>query len=173
MNHEDRIKNWKLHNSQRGQFAFELYKKMVENENVWLLTGDLGWPMFDPIKEDFPERFVNTGAAEQALLDISCGLSLENKIPFVYSITPFLIYRPFETLRTYINYEKLNVKLIGGGRDDDYKHDGWSHDASDVKKILDTLPNITQCYPESNEEVTDLMDLITNEQKPYFVSLRR
>ena len=157
----------------RKTFAQELYKQMQVNDRIILLTGDLGFGMWDMIRDDFPNRFYNVGASEQSLLDISVGLALEGKIPFAYSITPFLIYRGFETLRTYIDHEKINVKLIGSGRDADYHIDGFSHDATDVKQFLDPLKNIEQYWPIDKKYIPALVDAIVNEDKPCFVSLKR
>ena len=153
--------------------ADELLKQMTINENIYLLTGDLGYKMWDEVRNAFPKRFINTGAAEQALLDVSCGLALEGKIPFVYSITPFLIYRPFETLRTYVNKEKIPVKLVASGRDKDYEHDGFSHDASDVKPFLDLLPNIKQYWPEDKNEIPLMLSEMLKDYGPSFISLQR
>lgn len=163
----------KFHQSQRGYFAGYLYNAMCENKHIWCLTGDLGYKVLDNIRRDFPERFLNCGASEQAMLDISCGLATEGNIPFVYSITPFLIYRPFETLRTYINHEKLNVKLIGSGRDRDYEHDGISHYADDVSEIVGTLPNILQFYPTEKEQVEIILETMCETKLPCFLSLQR
>src|SRR3990167_6033213 len=135
----------------RKVFANALYKQMVKNKNIFFITGDLGYGIFDNIMKDFPDRAYNTGAAEQAAVDICIGLALEGKIPIWYSITTFALYRPFESLRTYINKEKIKVLLVGSGRDYDYKHDGWSHDASDAKYFLDGLPNIHQHWPDFND----------------------
>lgn len=157
----------------RRTLAAELHKQMTLNLDIVLLTGDLGYGMWDQIRKDYPKRFINTGASEQALLDMAVGIEHSGKIPVVYSITPFLLYRPFETLRTYINHEKLNVKLVGSGRDKDYAHDGYSHDASDAKKILKTLPNICQLWPDFKEDIPGLVDTMLKTNGPFFISLRR
>jgi len=157
----------------RRTFVDALYKEMKTNDKIFVLTGDLGYKMFDEIRDKYPKRFINVGAAEQALLDISCGLALDGKIPFTYSITPFLIYRPFETLRTYVNHEKIPVKLVGGGRDKDYEHDGISHHAHDVKGFLDLLPNITQYWPMSKGIVPKMLKQMLEDQGPSFISLKR
>ena len=160
-------------NEVRQTFFQELYKRMRQNVDIVALTGDLGFGGFDPIQKDLPSQFVNCGAAEQAMLGMACGLSLKGKIPVVYSITPFLIYRGFETLRTYIDHEKIKVILIGSGRDKDYAHDGFSHDATDIPRILSTLSNVVQCYPESKEEIPTILDEMISASAPSFLSLRR
>lgn len=160
----------------RRAFFKELTKHMDENENIYALTGDLGYGGFDKIRDQFSNRFINCGAAEQAMLDIAVGLAYSGKIPVVYSITPFLFFRPLETIRTYINHEKLNVKLIGSGRDDDYKHDGWSHNASDINLLTTKskfLRNISSYWPEDKEEIPKLLSDILANDKPAFLSLRR
>lgn len=163
----------KRHDSMRGWFAFELYNQMKVNPQIYLIVGDLGYKIFDNHFKDYPERTINAGAAEQAMLDIACGLALEGKIPFVYSITTFLLYRPFETLRTYINKESIPVHLVASGRDFDYKHDGWSHHSPDAKGFLDLLPNIKQYWPETKEEIPSILDKMIKFNGPDFISLRR
>lgn len=161
------------HNSQRGWFAYELYKQMKEDSSIWVLTGDLGYGMLDFIRRDFPGRFLNIGAAEQALVGIAVGLALKGKKPFVYSITTFLLSRPFETIRNYINHEKIPVRLIGGGRDRDYTHDGISHWADDTKDILRIFTNIQTLWPTEKEEIPEMVQLMVDTDEPMFISLRR
>jgi transketolase len=158
----------------RKQFADYLYKLMKENENIYLLLGDLGYGYFDKHLADFPKRTINCGASEQAMIGMAIGLAQEGKIPFVYSITNFLIYRPFEIIRNYINHEKTKVVLVGSGRDFDYEHDGWSHHSPDVKEILEvSFPNIKTYFPKSEKDIKKLVDEIIEEPNPAFISLKR
>lgn len=159
--------------SMRGEFAYRIYLQMERNKNIILLTGDLGYKVFDKHKEDFKERFINCGASEQAMIDMAIGIALSGKIPVCYSITPFLLYRPFEALRTYINHEKIPVKLIGSGRGKDYAHDGISHWAEDDEQIMNTLPNIISCWPKDNENLIRVLpNLITN-KLPVYINISR
>lgn len=159
--------------SMRGWFAWELHKQMAKNRNIWVVCGDVGYGMFDRIKRDYPKRYLNTGAAEQAMMGISIGLALEGKIPFVYSITPFLLYRPFETIRNYINRESIPVKMIGSGRDKDYLIDGFSHWAEEDRQIMKLFPNIKSFWPETKEKIPKILpEIITNSQ-PVYLNLRR
>ena len=163
----------KPHDSMRGQFAYDLYERMAKDENIWLVTADLGYKQFDRIREDFKDRFVNVGAAEQCGVGLSVGLALQGKIPFFYSITNFALYRPFEFIRNYLNYEHIPVKIVGAGRDKDYDVDGITHHSEDARTILDTLPDIQQMWPDTKEEVKLVIDEAVSNNKPSFISLRR
>jgi len=157
----------------RRTFANELYLIMKENPNVWLLTGDLGYMMWDQIQKDFPDRFVNCGASEQAMMGIAVGLALKGKVPFVYSITPFLLRRPYETIKLYLDVEGVPVKLVGSGRNKDYTHDGHSHDATDAAMLLGTCPNVVQYFPETKEQISTILKFMLKNNKPSFISLKR
>lgn len=157
----------------RAFFANSIYKEMKKNKKIYVVVNDLGYKMWDKVKKDFPDRFINVGAAEQTLIGVAVGLALSNKIPIVYSITTFLLYRPFETIRNYIHYEKIPVKLIGGGRNKDYTHDGISHWAEEDKKVMKILTNIKPYWPKDIKEVKKLITKMLKDNKPYYINLKR
>ncbi len=137
------------HPSIRGYFANELHKQMESDPKIRVISCDLGYGMFDRIRQDFPEQFINVGSSEQAGMGVAVGLAMEGKKPFIYSISPFLIYRPFETIRNYIDHEKIPVRMIGSGLDDDYSHDGFSHHIYGVTDLVKShLPNVDLYIPE-------------------------
>lgn len=157
----------------RQAFAKVLHNKMQKNKKIWVVTGDLGYRMWDQIRTDFPDRFINTGAAEQTMMGIGVGLAIKGQIPFVYSITTFLLYRPFETIRNYIDHEKIPVRLVGSGRDKDYGHDGFSHWAEEDKKVMKIFKNITATWPETEIEVRKMAEEMVNIDKPWYINLKR
>jgi transketolase len=145
---------------------------MDTNKDIYIIFCGLGWPRVDEFLTKYPYRAINTEASEQTALDISVGLSYEGKTPIVYTITPFLL-RGFETIRTYINHENLNVILLGIGRDKDYAHDGFSHDASDIEMILRTQHNIFQSYPNTPIEIRQALRIALTIKGPNFISIPR
>jgi transketolase len=163
----------KRHDSQRGWFAYELYKQMKKDKDIVLLCFDLGFGMFDSHFKDFPNRCFNSGASETAGMGIAVGLALEGKKVFCYSITNFLIYRPFEFMRNYIDYEKIPVCLVASGRDKDYLEDGITHWSEDVRDVLNCFKNIVQFWPETKEEIPEMIREMLSNNKPNFISLRR
>jgi transketolase len=157
----------------RRSFAAFLESQMEKDENIYTLVGDLGYGMFDKIKDKYPKRYFNTGAAEQALLGIGIGLALDGKIPVLYTATPFLIYRPFELIRNYLNIEKIPVKLVGSGRGKDYGNLGMTHWADDVEKVLEALPNVKTYFPKKENNLFDIFSDFVYNKEPSFLSLIR
>lgn len=155
----------------RQQFVKLLIEEMRKNEKIVVLTGDLGYGLFDSLKDEFPDRFVNVGSCEQLMIGAAVGMSYEGWIPICYSITPFLLYRPFEFIRNYLNHELANVKLVGGGRDKDYHNLGFSHQAEDDLDIMKTLKNIELYKP--TEITPEIVSEFLYNDKPSYINLIR
>ncbi|MEK6832885.1 MAG: hypothetical protein AABY32_02465 [Nanoarchaeota archaeon] len=157
----------------RKTFSYLLHNEMGKNKDIFILVGDVGYGMWDNIKNSYSDRFFNVGSSEITMMSIAVGLSLSGKIPIVYSITPFVLYRPFEILRTYINHEKLNVKIIGSGRNKDYENNGITHWAEDDLKIMSCLENIEIFYPENIQKIKDKFNYIIYTKRPFYINLKR
>lgn len=157
----------------RAYFASCVHAEMKKNKKIYIVVGDLGYKMWDKVRKDFPERFINVGAAEQTLIGVGVGLALNGKIPIVYSITTFLLYRPFETIRNYVNHEKIPVKLIGSGRGKDYIHDGISHWAEEDKEVMNIFKNIKSVWPDDPKEMPKLVSKMISSNKPWYINLKR
>jgi len=155
----------------RKEFAKKLHDAMKKDDRIFLITADLGYGILNDIRKDFPERAINIGSSEMLMVGIAVGLAQSGYIPVCYSITPFLLYRPFELIRNYLNYEMVNVKLVGSGRGDDYSHDGISHWAGDDMNVMSSLKNIQLYKPNI---ITDkVFKLFMYNDKPSYINLSR
>lgn len=150
-----------------------LLNEMHNNKNIIVLTADLGFGILDKVKETFPDRFYNVGAAEQLLVGAAIGIAEQGKIPVCYSMSSFILYRPFEFLRNYVNAENIPIKLIGSGRDYDYSHDGLSHWAHDDELVLKSLPNIKIFKPKSLDELEVQWSTFISYKEPSYLNLTR
>jgi len=157
----------------RRLFAELLYEEMGKNEDIHLITGDLGYGLWDKIRDDFPTRFHNVGSSEMVMMGMGIGLAMEGKIPYVYSITPFAIYRPFEMIRNYLDHEGIPVNLVGGGRDKEYGYLGFSHWSHDDKRIMGVFDNIKSYHPETDEELRAFFNLTLQKRYPTYTNLKR
>jgi transketolase len=157
----------------RRDLAKLLFDEMKLNPDIYLITGDLGYGLWDDIMNEYPDRFFNVGSSEMAMMGMAIGLAMEGKIPFVYSITPFAIYRPFEMIRNYINHENIPVKILGGGRDDEYGYLGFSHWASEDIAALNVFENLIKFKPHTQEELESAFKFAINENKPTYINLKK
>jgi transketolase len=161
------------HESQRGYFSYALYKEIEKNKNIYVVTADLGYGIFDKIREDFPDNFINVGACEQLAMGVCIGLAESGKIPVFYSISPFGVFRPIEWIRNYVNNEKVSVKIFLSGGGKDYEHDGFTHFADDVPEFLNLFKNIIKYEPSSKEEAEIYTKEILSNTSPCSIILRR
>ena len=155
----------------RKYFVELLFDEMQKNDKLYLLTGDIGYGVLDKIRDTFPNRFKNVGCSEQLMIGIAIGLYYEGYIPICYSITPFVIYRPFEMIRNYINHESIPIKLVGTGRNKDYSYLGITHWADDDLEILEPFKNIIKFKPE--ELTKDIISNFIYNNKPSYLNLSR
>ncbi len=157
----------------RRECAELLLLEMSANDRIRVITADLGFGILDNIRTAYPDRFYNVGAAEQLMIGAAIGMAMEGLIPVCYSMSSFLLYRPFEFLRNYVNYEGINIKLLGSGRDRDYSHDGVSHWADDDRLVLLSLPRIEQYRPADLVELQTDFDQWINSANPGYLNLTR
>ena len=157
--------------NQRQRFTELLTEEMRQNKDIILLVGDVGYKVFDHLREEYPDRVINPGAAEQLMIGMAAGLAMDGKIPVCYSITPFVLYRPFEFIRNYVNHEQLTVKLVGSGRNDDYGLCGPSNFAWEDLDVMKALPNIEVYHPTSPDDI-DIKKFLYGES-PAYINLQR
>lgn len=145
----------------RKEFADNLKQEMEKNKDIWMLLGGVGYGFWQE-----GGQVINCEASEVAMVNIAIGMALEGKIPFVYAITPHL-YRAFEQIRNYLNFEKIPVKLIGVGQNEDYGTLGFTHYATDASDVFKLFPNI--CTHYSNFDIKHFIE----SGKPEFINLPR
>lgn len=159
----------------RHEFAKLLLKEMREDKegNIVLLTADMGYGLWDDVRKEFPDRFFNFGSSEQLMVGAAAGMAMEDKVPVCYSITPFLLFRPFEFIRNLMNHEDIPIKLVGGGRDKDYGYLGFTHWAEDDVTILRNLSNIAIYKPSPPLELQYVFNHFIYNPMPAYLNLSK
>ena len=132
-----------------------LYELAAKHPNVWVLTADCGGNLVE-FRRDFPDRFVDTGIAEQNAAGISAGLAISGAIPFIMGMTPFLVMRALEQNRTDISYQNLPVRLIGYGSGLT-SGGGATHNAVEDVALMRTLVNMTVVSAGDPAMVRDML----------------
>ena len=153
----------------RKRFGEVISKLADKNENIIIIVADIGYGVFDDFREKYPDRFINMGICEQSIISVASGLALEGLQPWVYTITPFLIERPFEQVKLDIDQQNVNVNLVGYA---DYPTLGPTHSEINAKEMMKLFNNIESFFPSDGDE-TEKMILEAYERKgPTFTSLK-
>ena len=100
-----------VYNSGRTVVGDAITELAKNDERIWLLTPDIGWGCND-FKKAHPERFIDTGIAEQCVVGVASGLAVEGNIPFIIGMMPFMSMRCLEQVRTDCCYPNLPVRII-------------------------------------------------------------
>ena len=153
----------------RRRFGKVITELADQDEKIIVLVGEIGYRVFDEFREKHPDRFVNFGICEQSMIGASAGMALEGLKPWVYTITPFLIERPFEQVKLDIDQQNVNVKLIGFA---DYSTLGPTHSELNGEKLMQLFTNITSLFPKDGDETQSMVYEAYEKNGPVFISLK-
>lgn len=143
-------------NGSREAFAAALLDMAEYDESVMVISADsLKAMRAVPFGEQYPNRYVECGIAEQCAVDVAAGMASCGVVPFVGTYCGFLTMRACEQMRTFIGYTHLNAKFVGfnagllGG-----EREGVTHQFYEDIGILSTMPGFriytpadpAQCY---------------------------
>ncbi len=142
----------------RNYFAEALYNEAKQDSKICVVVADISPAgSMQKFREEFPDRFINCGVAEQSMIGIAAGLALKGYRPFCYTIATFTIYRPFEMVRVDLCYQNLPVTIIGMGAGSIYSTLGGTHQSIEDISIASSIPNmqvIAPCDPLEMKEAT-------------------
>ncbi len=155
----------------RVEFVEALQKVMRADSHSLFVTGDLGFNAFEGIRKEFGERFLNAGAAEQNMASMAAGLAFEGFHPWIYSIAPFVAYRPFEQTRNDICLHNLPVRIVGNGGGYTYGVMGSTHHTLEDLGVLKTLPNMHLHFPCTQNQVEAHVQQISKLMAPSYLRL--
>lgn len=142
----------------RNTFSETLYECAKADPKVAIVVADISPAgSMAKFREEYPERFVNVGVAEQVMIGMAAGMALKGFQPFAYTIATFSLYRPFEMVRDDLCYQNLPVTVVGMGSGIVYSTLGGTHHTMEDVAIASALPNmqvIAPCDPLETIEAT-------------------
>ena len=142
----------------RNTFAQTFLEAAREDDRLCVVVADISPAgAMDQFRKEFPDRFINTGVAEQIMIGMVAGMSMQGLRPFAYTIATFTLYRPFEFIRDDLCYQNLPVTVVGIGGGVTYSTLGSTHHAQEDVAIARAVPNlrvIAPCDPEEARAAT-------------------
>jgi len=144
------------YNSARSVVGDTITNLGGKDDRVWLLTPDIGFGCND-FKGKYPDRFIDTGIAEQSVVGVAAGLAYDGNIPFIIGMMPFMSMRALEQVRTDVCYPNLPVRIIanyagltGNG--------GSTHYAMEDMALYSSLVNMTVCAASDPVQLRQIIE---------------
>ena len=155
----------------RTAFIEQLVHEATLHDNIFLLVGDLGYSVIEPFAQQFPDRYLNVGIAEQNMTGIAVGLAREGYNVFTYSIGNFPTLRCMEQIRYDVCYHEVSVKVVAVGGGYAYGPLGVSHHTTEELGMLRTIPNLNVIAPADPVEARQITTMLCNTAEPGYLRL--
>ncbi len=155
----------------RNAFIDELVLAARVDERIVLIVGDLGYGVVEPFANEFPERFINAGVAEQGMMSVAAGMASEGYHPFVYSIANFPTFRCAEQIRNDVAYHNFPVTVVAVGGGLSYGSLGYSHHAVQDYALMRVMPGMLIAAPGDPFEVRACMRYLVQNPQPSYLRL--
>lgn len=154
-----------------GETIAELGRK---DPRIVVLDGDTGSSTrTDLFENEHPERFFQTGIAEQNMLGMAAGMATLGLIPIVSTFSCFIVSRAHDSIRVLIAQPKLDVKLMGGYAGLLAGMTGKTHLMFDDVSIMRSMANMTVVAPADEVETRQALEAIVAYPGPAYVRLTR
>lgn len=145
-----------------------------KDKNIVVLCADLTESTkVEYFAHKFPERFIQTGIAEQNMASIAAGLAIAGKTPVIASYACFSPTGNYSQLRLSVAYNNANVKVLSTHAGLTVGPDGATHQAFEDIALVRTLPNFKLVVPSDSLEAEKALDTILQNKGPYYIRLTR
>lgn len=155
----------------RNAFVETLLNLAKEDERIVFITGDLGYGVVEPFRDQLPRQFLNAGVAEQNMTGVAAGMAMSGKIVFTYSIANFPTLRCLEQVRNDVCYHDANVKIVSVGGGVSYGALSVTHHAVEDLGVMRCLPNLTVVAPADPVETRAATRAVATHAGPCYLRL--
>ena len=152
----------------RDAFFTQVSKEAERNKNIVIITNDMEVFALEDFKKNNPDRYINAGVAEQNMINIAAGLAATGKIPVVFGISPFLIFRCFEQIKMNICSMDLPVIIAGVGTGLSFSYDGPTHHGTSDLSCVRSLPEMNIFSPSDPGTATISAKLALKSKRPTY-----
>lgn len=161
--------------STRKAYGEALVNIGKEDEKVIVLDADLAHATQTLLfKNNFPERHINVGIAEQDLVGTACGLALDGKKVYLSSFAIFLAGRAYEQVRNTAAYANVPIKLCATHSGLSVGEDGATHQMLEDISLMRTIPNMIVLSPADENSTKNIVSNIKDYNNgPVYVRLGR
>lgn len=153
--------------------CLETLSELVAEDRRIVVLGSDAMNIRERFSPANKRQYIEMGIAESNLIAAAAGMATCGIIPYVYAVSPFLVYRANEFIRDDVCLQKRNVKIIGYSAGMDYCTSGPTHHATEDIAMLRVLPDLTILSPGSVKEVREIIKNAAYMEGPVYIRLNR
>jgi transketolase len=158
----------------RVAFAEELAALARADRRIVAVCNDsVGSSNLVAFRQEFPDRLINVGIAEQDMVGIAAGLANGGMIPFVSAAAPFLTARALEQIKADIAYSGHHVVLCGQSPGMSYGELGPTHHSIEDLAWMRAMGAIAVAVPADPEETRAALRWAAGADAPVFLRIGR
>lgn len=156
----------------RATYGMAILEMAKQRDDFYVMSADLcqSSGLFK-FREEFPDRFINSGIAEQNLIGVAAGLAKDGTCIFASSFSPFITMRACEQVRMNMGYMQLNVKTVGLGSGLIMAQLGNSHYGIEDGSVMRVIPGITVVNPADGVEIMKTVEALCDYPHPAYLRL--
>ena len=156
----------------RATYGMAIMEMAKQRDDFYVMSADLcqSSGLFK-FREEFPDRFINSGIAEQNLIGVAAGLAKDGTCIFASSFSPFITMRACEQVRMNMGYMQLNVKTVGLGSGLIMAQLGNSHYGIEDGSVMRVIPGITVVNPAAGVEIMKTVEALCDYPHPAYLRL--
>ncbi|OXM73474.1 MULTISPECIES: transketolase family protein [Amycolatopsis] len=141
----------------REAFLSTMEQVLDEDPRVAVVLADISAASLEAARRRHPDRVINVGIREQALVGVAGGLALAGMRPVVHTFPSFLVERPYEQVKLDLTHQGAGAVLVSWGGSYDMSTAGRTHQSPGDVALLDTIPGWTVHVPGHPDEAVALL----------------
>jgi transketolase len=158
----------------RKAFAEELIALAHEDDRIVAVCNDsVGSSNLVGFRNEFPDRLINVGIAEQDLVGVGAGLANGGLIPFVSAAAPFLTGRALEQIKADAAYSNVPVVLCGQSPGMAYGELGPTHHSIEDLSWTRAIANLSVVVPADPTQTRAAVRWAADAGWPVYVRIPR
>ncbi len=158
----------------RVAFAETLIELARQDPRIVAVCNDsVGSSNLTKFQEEFPDRLINVGIAEQNMVGVAAGLANGGFVPYVSCASPFLTGRALEQIKADVAYNNYHVVLCGQSPGMSYGELGPTHHSIEDFAWMRALTDMTIIVPADPRQTRDVVRWAATANRPVFMRVAR
>lgn len=156
----------------RSTFGVVINSLAESYKNFLVVTGDVSTSAgLDKFKNNYKNRYLDVGIAEQNMIGVAAGLTASGKKVFTTTFSPFQTLRCCEQIKVNLSYMKFDVCMVGLASGISLGSLGYTHCSIEDVGVLRSMPNLTIIAPCDTTELAKSVKEILTYNKPVYLRL--